>query len=239
MPLNSPSSIDRLNMSDSTLHDFVLHQSGAHVKDSKTGIYTLANQDILELFGREKTDDLGTFSIYELAKFMQPCRVNKYADEISGMDQMVAATGTTTTKNKDIVLNASGVVYVQDLLKLPLTNRNNKVVAILTISTDLTQKTNLFRLLELHINTHLNLSTGLVNFVKYLGIDGFFCEDLTYKEIICLLQMRITPAYKSIAKNLNIGARTVETHISHIIDKLNGSHQLSDVLIHLRSRQNP
>lgn len=222
-----------LNISDSVLSDFImLNPNGAHVKDSKTGNYMLANQAMLSL---KNIKDLSTLNLSDVDKFMRPYWGKDYAKSIAELDKKVIKTGKSVKKNEDIILNSKKQIYVHNIFKFPLNCKNKTVSAIITILDDITSKLNLFHLFDLYIEKLPSQNIGIDCFMKYLGLDTFFQDNLTFKEINCLLHMVTNPAYKSVAKKMNISIKTVETHVSHIIDKIKNS-QLSTIISHLRLR---
>lgn len=233
-----PSSIS-ISISENVLHDYlVAHPYGTHIKDANNGNYLLCNPPTLKVFGLKNPKDLIGQNIAHIDKYMRPYWGQKYAQEIAKMDYQVKTLAKIVKRKKDIFINRSNhEVYIQDLLKLPLIGRNNQVTAIVTIATDRTKEADPFALLNLYREMYPNQTIGLVNFVKFLSLSDFFQKNLTYKEIVCLLHMRINPAYKNIAKKLNISAKTVETHVSNIISKLKHA-QLAEVLSHLRNQKN-
>ena len=233
----SLSPINCLHMSDSVLCDFVIsHPNGVHIKDAKNGSYLLCNQKPLENFGLTKTEQLIGQNVFDADKFMRPYWGNNYAEQIAEMDYMVKTRHEVFTKKYNVSINAHNKIYIQDITKIPLVSSFNKVTAILTILNDHTKKANYFYLLDLYKNMYPNQAIGLSSFIKYLGLSDFFQEHLTYREITCLLHMRLDSSRKSIANKLNIGVKTVETHISHITGKLKYG-RLSTILNHLRSQE--
>jgi DNA-binding CsgD family transcriptional regulator len=225
----------KFQMSDSSLYHFVSTlPNGAHLKDAKTGKYILANKTCSDIFAINKPDDIVGLTTFDLDKFMRPYWGVGYAKVISDMDYRVRGLGTSVFNHDDIFINAYNYVYIQDIFKMPLMGTNNKVTAVLTILTDRTKQTNFFELLNLYKRMYKDKSSGLVQFLKYLGLDEFFYSTLTEKEILCLLHMKSNQSYKNIAEVLRISLKTVETHVSHIIAKLK-TENLSFVLAYLRN----
>lgn len=230
---------NNLCLSDSILHDFVInHPYGTHIKDTKTGAFIDCNLPLLKIFGFVDAKQLIGLNILDLDKVMHPYWGNHYPQQVIAMESRVKTTRKMAINKKEILLNANNQVYIQDMFKFPLMGTNNKVNAILTTVVDRTREFDVFHLLYLYENMYKDRHTSLVNFVKFLGISDYFHENLTYKEIVCLLHMCLNPSHKSIAQKLNICTKTVETHVSHIISKLKCG-QLCEVLSHLRSKQKP
>lgn len=222
-------------MSDSSLFGFVRTlPNGAHLKDAKTGKYILANKTCSDIFAINEPENIIGLTAFDLDKFMRPYWGVDYAKEISDMDYRVRGLATPVFQHDDIFINAYNHICIQDIFKMPLMGTNNKVTAVLTILTDRTKQIDFFMLLNLYKKMYKDKSSGLIQFVKYLGLDAFFYDNLTEKEILCLLHMKSNQSYKNIADTLRISLKTVETHVSHIIAKLKAEN-LSAVLAYLRN----
>ncbi len=231
-----PISSSCFRVSDSVLCDFVMtHANRAHLKEAKSGAYLLCNRANLKIFGLNDDKDVIGRTVFDVDKFMCPYWGSNYAKKIDEMDHLVKTTREVSIRKQDIFLDACNQICIRDMIKMPLIGIHNTVTSVLTMTTDLILETDLFYLLHLYKTMCASKSLGLQCFVKFLGIADLFCEDLTDKEIACLLHMRVHSSYKNTAKKLNVGIKTVETHVSHIIRKLK-SGQLSTVLSCLRHR---
>lgn len=229
------SQISPIHMPSEALYNLVLaNPNASHIKDAKTGRYILSNKKLLELYGMSSIKQLLGLTIFDIDKFMDHQWNKKYSKEISKIDHMVVRQNKVFTKELDLMLNFCGQVYVHDLIKLPLLNKNNEIKSILTISNDRTDKIDKFTLLDIYINMHKGKSAAVKYFMNYLGISKFFSKGLTLQELNCLLHMQTNSSYKYLAKKLNISIKTVETHLSHINDKLIESGQLQIVTAHIR-----
>lgn len=235
MVVKSPlDQLKRLHVSDSVLYDFVTAQvGGAHVKDAKTGAYLLGNANTLKILGLKRFEQFIGRNVFEIDEFMRPYWGGEYAKNIGEVDAKAVLECKVSVKKDIILLNAAHQIYVHDLLKVPLIGVDNKPVALLTTVVDRTKDIDLFYLLELYRKLASNKNQGLRDFIRFLGIADFFHEELTYKEVVCLLHMRLNPAYKRAARKLSVTVKTIESHASHIIGKLK-DRRLAIILAHLR-----
>ncbi len=224
-------------VTDSVLHDIMFScPTGIHIKDAKTGHYLDGNQALMDFFDLRDIKDLLGFSVLDIDKFMRPYWGLGYAQRVAELDRKVVASSASQKNLNEIMFDTNNLVYIQDLIKIPLAGQGNRVKAILTIFTNKTQETDPFTLLNIYTKMYDNPSIGIKNFMRFLKLTDFFQEDLTYKEIICLMHMLVKSDHKIVAKKLNISIRTVETHASHITKKLK-SGDITTVLTHLRSRK--
>lgn len=229
--------LQQVHVSDSVLYDFVTAQTnGVHVKDAKTGAYILGNGNTLKIFGLSKFEKFIGLNVFEIDEFMRPYWGKNYAKNIDEIDTKALTTKKLNLKQDIVLLNADNKIYVHDLVKVPLLGADNKPVALLTTVLDRTKNLDLFYLFNLYLKLAPSKSKGVSSFMRFLGVDRFFYEELTYKEALCLLCMRLNQNYRSVAQKLNISIKTVESHVSHIISKLKEG-RLAIVLTYLRENQ--
>ena len=79
-----------------------------------------------------------------------------------------------------------------------------------------------------------NKKDAIEKTIYHLDIEKYFLENLTEKELICLLNMKIDASHKYLMNKLFVSRKTIESHISNLIKKSHSQH-LSEVLAHLRS----
>ncbi len=227
-----------LYIPDGALSDFIQMQPAnvfAHIKDAKNNRYIICNAHVLKFFDLKEGDDLIGRTIFDIDRLIMKDHWGNYADKASNMEQTAKNMRKVVIERNDMVVDASDKVYIMDTFKVPLIGRDNQVVALMTLNIDHTRGSDLFSLLNLYKSKFVNKAVGLKNFVKYLGISDLIYNDLTEKEIICLLHMRVSSSYKYIAEQLNISLKTVESHISHIISKTK-SGRLAELKRRFRQR---
>ena len=207
----------------------------AHIKAPKTGCYIFSNQSNLEVYKLKFVSEIIGATVQDLNTFMAPYWGKGFADQIDFLDFQVREKQETVCVQEKIFLDKCGLIHIQNMTKTPVLSNSNKVAAVLTLSFDLTAKTDPLKLLGYYKAIYHKKSKALHCFSKHLNIENFFNEPLTEKELRCLLCMKQNTSYKSIAAALNVGVKTVETHVSNIIGK-SKKHSLTDVLILLRNR---
>jgi hypothetical protein len=204
-----------------------------HIKDIKNGKYIIVNEPTLKIFGSKKIEEMVGLTVHDLDKFMRPFW-GDFAKRIVDLDTKVINSSEMAFSQHDVFIDAKNQVYIQDVMKFPLTDKSHKITAIFTTITDRTKDVGLFRLLDLYSSLYPSQSVGLNNFMRYLNLSDSFQEDLTYKEFSCLFHMRLDSSYKNVAKKLNLSVRTIETHASNIVRKIKYG-RLSTILSQLRS----
>jgi|GEM_PF-1156301 DNA-binding CsgD family transcriptional regulator len=202
----------------------------AHLKDPSSGKYLFSNQSNLGIYGLEHVDEIIGKTVQDLDVFMKVFWGVDFAKEVNALDQGVFQNGVTMTDDHRVFLDCAGLVHIQNMVKTPIFTEKKKVAAILTLSFDLTQKTDLVSLFKIYKRVYTKKSVAMTTFVKHIQLDHIFKEPLTEKEILCLLYLKRNRGYKNIAAQLNVGLKTVETHMSHIIQKA-GQHTMSDILV--------
>lgn len=202
----------------------------AHLKDPFSGKYLFSNQSNLGIYGLEHVDDIIGKTVQDMDAFMKVFWGDDFAEEVSALDQAVIQSGVTMTDDHRVFLDCSGLVHIQNMVKTPIFTERKKVAAILTLSFDLTQKTDLVSLFKVYKRVYVKKAIAMATFVRHIQLDHIFKEPLTEKEILCLLYLKRNRGYKNIAAQLHVGLKTVETHMSHIIQKA-GQHTMSDILV--------
>lgn len=217
-----------------SLFDFVSSMpEPAHVKDSEDGSYIFSNESNLEIYGLTKVEQIIGATVHDLDGFMRPFWGKEFANCIDLLDYRVKYKKETVADKNRIFLDKFGLLHIQNMTKVPVLNDQNQVTAVLTLSFDLTRKTDSFKLLNLYKSIYMRKSEAVSYFTRYLRIDQFFNEKLTEKELLCLLHMKRNRCHKSIARSMDVGVKTVETHVSHIISK-STKYGISDILVFLR-----
>ncbi len=225
-----------IKIGHSALFDFISSMpEPAHLKETQNGSYLFSNRSNLEIYKLQDPNEIIGSTVRDLDSFMFPFWGTAFAEHIERLDFQVKNNKETVSDRNRIFLDKSGFIHVQNMIKVPVLNHLNHVDAILTLSFDLTQKTDLFELLSLYKKIYVKKSEAVYYFSLHLKINPFFNAFLTEKELLCLLHMKLNSCYKKTAEGLQVSLKTVETHISHLIGK-SKQHSLSDVLTFLRNR---
>ncbi|MGB6976991.1 MAG: LuxR C-terminal-related transcriptional regulator [Gammaproteobacteria bacterium] len=202
-----------------------------HIKDAKTGKYIFSNQATAEIYGLKSADELIGLTEYELTYFQSRWGA-AYAKVAAKLDRQ-AKTNKQFVQNKCVILTSAGFIRVQEMVKIPVLGVTRKVNAVFTYSYDLTPEVDLFSLFKLY-KRHYPKKQAIKAFLKYLNIAKFFIKDPTETEMLMLLAMRSDDSQKYVASLLDIGAKTVETHRSHLRRKLKDAN-FHKLLVCMRS----
>ena len=207
----------------------------AHIKSTEDGRYLFSNQRNLEIYGLTRPEEIVGATVHDLDGFMRPFWGQRFAQGIGQLDDRVTHHQETVTDNHRVFLDTVGLLHIQDMTKLPVLNKTNRVAAILTLSVDRTHQTDAFELLDLYKRVYTKKSEAIDYFTRHLHLEPFFQGALTEKELSCLLYMQRNRCHKSIAQAMAVGLKTVETHVSHLIGK--AAHgDLSKCLVFLRQQ---
>lgn len=101
------------------------------VKDAD-GVYQMANQAFCDLTGLEEREIVGKDDM-ELGLFLNP-------EQIMAADELVLETGQKRHIPIEPFTDKFGSLYWFQTKKIPLKNRQNEVIQLLLISSDITQK---------------------------------------------------------------------------------------------------
>lgn len=207
-----------------------------HIKDVQ-GKYIATNNQNLGTFGFRKAEELLGLSLDDLDYFMRQYWGKNFASSMRDFDaEAMIGDGKTIVKRK-LFKDKNNFIRFQDVYKIPYFCKqySNKVSFIITLSVELTDKLKLIELYNKYRALHCCKTDAMKYFLEYLGITGFFYEQLTEKELLCLLCARQNQAHKHIANNLGVTIKTVEAHVANIAGKLK-NHSLHDVFAFLRDR---
>lgn len=175
---------DKINLDTSiNISDFVLNKIGAYVflKD-REGKYVYVNEITRELFGREMEqiigcDDSAFFDVNELSELIQN-------------DARVLKSGETIVKEERNTIKATGEIIVYRTVKQPVYNRNNEIIGLLGISTDITDIYNLKE--ELRVQATTDPLTKIYNRRFFLDTaDRCFSESRRHDTPLSLVMMDI------------------------------------------------
>lgn len=217
------------------LNDFITaFPYPAHVKDITDGTYLLSNTVNVQLYGFHSIEQFIGLTVHDLNQKMQPWWRDEYAKQVAAMDQYVRNKKQPTYDNNRKIVTNDGFIRIQNMVKIPVTNHCDKILAIFTFSEDLTHTTNLFHLFNLYRKNFSNKRMAIQQFIKYLNIDKFFEFSPTEAEIFILLAMIKSNSHKYVAKVLCIEPKTVEMHVRNMKNKLRNGN-LAKLLMELRN----
>jgi DNA-binding CsgD family transcriptional regulator len=220
---------------NNALFDFVLaFPEPAHIKDLSTRKYICSNQHNLKVYGLDKPEQIVGLTVHDLDGFMKPYWGDGFADQIDVFDDIILNKNNTFTDKNRIFLDKFGLMHVQDMTKVPVLNYRNEVFAILTTSFDITNRISRFAIFEKYKAIYKKKREACLYFMKHIKINMFFSDILSEKEIMCLLYMTENHTHKNLTQRMKIANKTVESHISNIVNKLK-SRTLNEILEFLRS----
>lgn len=221
---------------DEALFDFAdAMPEPAHIKDVHNGRYIFSNNSNLQVYNLKHVDDLLGKTVHDLDRFMRPYWGDDFAQQIAYLDHLVSNKQTTQSLQNRIFLDQYGLINVQNMTKMPILGHTNQPQAILTLSFDLTHKTDGMYLLALYKKHYFKKSDAIYYFCKHLNIVDFFTSQLTEKEVLCLLYMKQYQCQKHVAHAMNVSLKTVETHVGHILAK-SKRYNMTDILVFLRGQ---
>lgn len=231
-----------LNHLDNHLYDLI-ETSGdlIHLRETQTGKYILGNTRCAQWFGLELSDKLVGLTINDLVapngiwkldfspaferwKQLEPGRVN-------ALNNQVKATHRTLSVQR-IFCTYEGFLEFRKLIKLPVFNDKRKVIAILSVSQDLTLQCSLSHLLTIY-RQYYSDERAVQQILKYVNVDRYFVQTPTLRELQVLFSMHAHTSRKHVASHLNISPNTLASHIQHLKDKLI-TPSYNEVLLELR-----
>lgn len=225
------------NIPTSNLYELIhAMPNPANIKEVSSGKYIAINPSELVAFGFKNTKEMLGLTVFDLDSFMRPYWGKYFAREVEELDEQVKSNSQLVIGKNRIFLDRNGMIHVRDVYKSPLFNENNscKINAILTLTFDYTENVELTSLYWKYKELYKNKDIAIRYFMKYLKIADFFYEALTEKEILCLLRARLNQTHKNIALNLGVSIKTVETHLTNIVNKLKRV-SIQDVMVFLRN----
>jgi DNA-binding CsgD family transcriptional regulator len=209
--------------------------NSVHIKNIQNGQYLMTNTPNLKTYGFSKESEFIGLTFNEINDFMRSYWGKGFADKIFSLEEKVRSSGITNGIKNLVFRDKNNFIRCQDLYKTPIFCKNaSKVSMILTMTVEHTDKMCLIDLYGKYKSIYESKRKALRYFMQYLKVDRFLYEPLTEKELLCLLYAIQNQYYKNIAGSLDIGARTVATHMASITNKLKNS-SIRDVISFLRS----
>ena len=209
------------NMPEHILYDFISSfPEAAHLKDVNTKKYIHSNIHNLKVYGLNDPKKVIGLTVHDLDNFMKPYWGEGFANQITEFDSSIKKNTVIITDKNRVFLDKFGLVHIQNMTKAPICNKDNKVSAILTMSFEITNTLDRFHIFNIYKKIYKKKREACLYFLQHLKIIKFLKEILSDKEIICLLNMVENKSHKWIAGKMTISHKTVESHISNIMNKI-------------------
>ncbi len=186
------------------------------IKSTKTWKYIANNQAAAEISGLSAQERIG-LDIHDIAK------INKIKDtevaKVVKADYQVFTTGQSVEFHH-IFLMQNGILRVDKVVKKPIFNHKNNVIALLSYANNITSQLELSVLYNLYKQHHAK-KLVIKQFLTSLNILQYFQKMPTHKELQTLLRMQGgATSSKHIARIMQISPRTVEEYKSRVRSKL-------------------
>ncbi len=218
--------------------------SAANVKEVNTGKYILCNYHAIEALELDSVNDLigqTTDDIYSDHGIYNKDLDSRIIDWRSREPEKIKAFEIQAKLTKRPVnlkrpyFTVNGLIRFESMTKIPiLDHANQNVIAMLTSSQDLTFQLGLFRLCQLYQDYYPERK-AIQQLLKHLGIDLYFSELPTLREIQVLFAIRRHSHHAYVAKLLQLSPVSIQRHISRLHSKLSALTTLQEILIHLRN----
>jgi DNA-binding CsgD family transcriptional regulator len=166
------------------------------------------------------------------------CPVPQCGQEITNSSFLLSsgssAKGQKASDSESIYLDTDGKLVFYNRVKMPVFDCEGKVSAILSINFKSEKVVSPVDLHQLYKSIYKDKKIAVEKTLKHLNIFQYFEVSITEKELICLLHMRINTAHKYLADKLFVSKKTIETHVSRLLQK-SRDHSLTDAISCMRS----
>lgn len=212
-----------------------------HLRDAQTGKYILGNNRCAKWFGLELADKLIGLTVEDLVatggfwkldftpafehwKNMEPIRARQFDYQVR--------TSLRCMSVQRIFCTYEGFIEFRNVIKLPVLNGKKKIIAILSISQDLTPQCPLSRLLLLYREYYPD-DRAIQQMLRYVEIGHYFVHLPTFREMQVLFALHEYMSRKYAARHLDISPNTLASHIQHLKEKLT-TPNYNQILLQLR-----
>lgn len=167
--------------------------NSVHIKNVQNGRYIATNKHNLKTYGFTKESELIGLTFDDLNDFMIPYWGKTFVETMMAFDDRVKASGNVEVLRNLVFKDKRNFLRCQDLYKIPIFHEKNtgKINMIFTMMVEYTDKICQIELYEKYKSMNKNKTEALKYFVRYLGIEDFFHESLTEKEILCFEATRL------------------------------------------------
>lgn len=213
-----------------------------HLRDVQTGKFILGNNRCAKWFGLELADKLTGLTVEDLVatggiwklnfspafehwKNMEPLRARQ-------LDYQVR-TSLRCINVQRIFCTYEGFIEFRNVIKTPVFDDKSQLIALLSISQDLTPQCNLFHLLQFYRQYYPD-DRAIQQMLRYIEIDHYFVQLPTCREMQVLFAMHEYMSRKYAARHLDISPNTLASHIQHLKEKLI-TPNYNQILLQLRA----
>ncbi|ASK79202.1 hypothetical protein CF386_09020 [Paraphotobacterium marinum] len=135
-------------------------------------------------------------------------------------------------------LNPDGQVVMYCLTKIPLYNKDNRPLGVITMAIDSEHSKNIYKLRKSYSNLYSNKKEGNQKFQEHIGLDKYTQNQsihLTPREMDVFISLESNKRTKELAQRLNMKEKTAYIHIESIKSKLNANrNEVIDILSHIK-----
>lgn len=187
----------------------------AHLKAVDTGKYLISNSPNANLFGITPQDMIG-LTVNDLEDYVdyEP----EYPDYIKNLDKQTVYNASPTRYQENF-LTHEGYIRVQNTIKVPMLDSNNKVIAIFTCDDNLTNSIDTIYLFHLYKQRYAKRQ-AIAYFLRFFKIETYFNILPTEAELLTLLALQTERTYKRASTRLKLQLRTIDTNLSRLREKL-------------------
>lgn len=204
----------------------------AYINSVETGEFLFGNQSGFGCVNSQLTNK--ALLISRIAQQESKAIQEKYLFSEKEMDAQLLSTGNVITNENCWEFDDAGKICFFTIVKIPVIDNEEKISAILTMRLKSDQAIQPVELYQLYKTIAKSKKIAIEKTMDHLGVNIYFQESLTDKELTCLLQMKIDTSHKYLMSKLFVSKKTIESHVSNLIKK-SIAQNLSDVLAYLRT----
>lgn len=149
------------------------------------------------------------------------------------LNAKLLVTGKTVNETGCVAFDKKGRACFHDITKIPVLDNTGKISAVFTLRLNHKEKISFVKLYQVYKANLKNKRKSVNMTMEHLSITDSFEEQLTEKELLCLLHMKIDTSHKYLMNQLCVSKKTIESHISHLLKKAK-ENNLSSILAKLR-----
>lgn len=224
--------LDNLSIIGEELIDIIRYlPQSAHCKDIKTGKYILSNNTNAKIYEIDASQLVG------LA--VDDIEDDEYVEVVKKLDSQVKIENSKIEDQPRIVVNRTGILRLQTMLKVPVRGLDRHSKYILTICNDVINKKTPYQLLNLYLMNYTR-KVDAVQFLKHIKIDHYFkfhnkTDYPSVNQLIALLKLAEFSNYKLVSKALNVSYKSIESFILNIKNKMHHG-TIEELLFYLNKK---
>lgn len=196
----------------------------AHLKDATTFKYQMSNISNANMLGFCQPEGLIGKRVHDLRNFLP----SLYIKQIHDCDEetIVCKKALIGIAGRPF-LDANGLAKALSLTKIPIKNESDEIIGVFTLAFDSAELRNMEILRDFYRRLCRDKKVGHRKFLQHIGMKSIQDRaEITEREFDCLLAISKFTAQKLAAASINMGSRTIETHLSKIKEKL-GFHTIA------------